>query len=92
MIYNDRVILVFEKKVEDFLDDKIIEKQSKPIPCMENAFTKSEQMGLFGKYDLNAFKLHLQGHYSGFSKIKYKGITRMIKGTTRHKNSTVIYV
>lgn len=92
MIYNDRVILVFEEEEPDFLDTKVMEVNSKPIPCMENSFTKSEQMGLFGKYDFNAFKLHLQGHYDGFSKIIYKGKPLMIKGKSFHKNSTVIYV
>lgn len=92
MIYKDRVILIYEIEVDDFLDKKLIEKPSNPIPCMENSFTKSEQMGLFGKYDFNAFKLHLQGHYDGFSKIIYKGKPLMIKGKSFHKNSTVIYV
>lgn len=92
MIYKDRVILIYEIEVDDFLDKKLIEKSSNPIPCMKNTFTESEQMGIFGKYDINAFKLHLQGHYDGFSKITYNGITRMIKGKKSHKNSTVIYV
>ncbi|OHX28330.1 hypothetical protein Javan273_0017 [Streptococcus phage Javan273] len=92
MIYNDRVILIYETEVDDFLDTKTIENPSDLIPCMENTFTEAEQMGLFGKYDINAFKLHLQGHYDGFSKITYNGTTRMIKGKKYHKNSTVIYV
>lgn len=92
MIYKDRVILVYVDEQDDFLDKRTVEKPSGKIPCMENTFTKSEQMGLFGKYDLNAFKLHLQGHYDGFSKIIYKGKPRLIKGLARHKNSTVIYV
>ncbi|HEO5725731.1 TPA: hypothetical protein ACQAII_000285 [Streptococcus agalactiae] len=92
MIYKDRVILIYETEVDDFLDIRVIEKTSDPIPCMENTFTEAEQMGLFGKYDINAFKLHLQGRYDGFSKISYNGMTRMIKGKKYHRNSTVIYV
>lgn len=92
MIYKDRVILYFEKEVDDFLDKRKIQEPSEPIPCMENTFTEAEQMGLFGKYDLNAFKLHLQGRHDGFSTIEYKGIKRQIKGKAHHKNSTVIYV
>lgn len=92
MIYKDRVILIYETEVDDFLDTRVIEKTSDPIPCMENTFTEAEQMGLFGKYDINAFKLHLQGRYDGFNKISYNGMTRMIKGKKYHRNSTVIYV
>ncbi|WDS50815.1 hypothetical protein BV0002_032 [Streptococcus phage BV-0002] len=92
MIYKDTVILEYFDEQEDFLDKRTVEKPSGKIPCMENTFKKSEQMGLFGKYDLNAFKLHLQGHYDGFSKNIYKAKSRLIKGLEYHKNSTVIYV
>lgn len=92
MIYKDRVVLYFEKEVDDFLDKRKIEVPSRPIPCMENTLTKEEQMGLFGKYELDAFKLHLQGRYSGFSTIEYNGIKRQIKGKAYHRNSTVVYV
>lgn len=92
MIYKDRVVLYFIEEVDDFLDEKKIEKPSGPIPCMENTFTEAEQMGLFGKYNLDAFKLHLQGRYDGFSAISYKGSKRKISGLAHHKNSTVIYV
>lgn len=92
MIYKDRVILYFVEEVEDLLDKRKIEKPSDPIPCMENTFTEAEQMGLFGKYNLDAFKLHLQGHYDNFATIEYKGVKRKIKGKAHHKNSTVVYV
>nr|DAQ80125.1 MAG TPA: head closure knob [Caudoviricetes sp.] len=92
MIYNDRVTLIFEKRPEDELLDKVEKKQSFPIPCMRNAMSNYEMMGLFGKYDFDAFKLHLQGVHKGFSEVIYKGQKMKIKGKRYHHNSTVIYL
>ena len=49
-------------------------------------------MGLFGKYDFDAFKLHLQGIHKDFSEVIYKGKKMKIKGKRYHHNSTVIYL
>lgn len=92
MIYNDRVTLIFEKRPEDELLDKVEKKQSFPIPCMQNAMSNYEMMGLFGKYDFDAFKLHLQGIHKDFSEVIYKGRKMKIKGKRYHHNSTVIYL
>ena len=72
MIYNDRVTLIFEKRPTDELLDKV-EKKSFPVPCMKNAVSNSEMMGLFGKYNFDTFKLHLQGVHRDFSEVIYKG-------------------
>ncbi|MGT2623940.1 hypothetical protein [Streptococcus thoraltensis] len=92
MIYNERVILISEKEVDDFLGSKKVKDKSQPIPCMRGSLTNAEQMGLFGKYDLNAFKLYLLGIHRDFSSIIFDGQERFIKGKTYHKNSTVIYL
>lgn len=52
MIYNKRVILITETTESDFLGDKVVKKQSEPIPCQEDNLTNAEQMGIFGKYSL----------------------------------------
>ncbi|MFU2203590.1 hypothetical protein [Streptococcus hyovaginalis] len=92
MIYNERVVLICEKEVDDFLGGKKVKVKSQPIPCMRGMLTNAEQMGLFGKYDLAAFKLHLQGIHRDFSSVIFNGQERLIKGKTYHKNSTVIYL
>ena len=51
MIYNKRVILITETTETDFLGDKVVKKQSEPIPCQEDNLTNAEQMGIFGKYN-----------------------------------------
>lgn len=92
MIYNDRVTLIFEKRPTDELLDKVEKKKSFPVPCMRNAMSSYEMMGLFGKYDFDAFKLHLQGVHRDFSEVVYKGKKMKIKGKRYHHNSTVIYL
>lgn len=92
MIYNDRVTLIFEKRPTDELLDKVEKKKSFPVPCMRNALSNHEMMGLFGKYDFDAFKLHLQGVHRDFSEVIYKGKKMKIKGKRYHHNSTVIYL
>lgn len=89
---NDRVILIQETLVDDFLDKKIVKKDSQPIPCFRSGMTIAEQMQLFGKYDLDSFKLHLRGKHDGFSEIKYHGKTYQIKGKIHHRNQTVVYL
>ena len=92
MIYNDRITLIFEKRPTDELLDKVEKKKSFPVPCMRNALSNYEMMGLFGKYDFDAFKLHLQGVHRDFSEVIYKGKKMKIKGKRYHHNSTVIYL
>lgn len=92
MIYNDRVTLIFEKRPTDELLDKVEKKKCFPVPCMRNAMSNYEMMGLFGKYDFDAFKLHLQGVHRDFSEVIYKGKKMKIKGKRYHHNSTVIYL
>nr|DAJ84034.1 MAG TPA: head closure knob [Caudoviricetes sp.] len=92
MIYNDRVILIKETAPKDELEDDVTTEQIGPLPCQEGSLTNAEQMGIFGKYNLDSFKLHLQGVHTGFSEVIYKGRRRSIQGKKHHKNSTVIYL
>lgn len=92
MIYNDRVILIKETTPKDELEDDVATEQIGPLPCQEGSLTNAEQMGIFGKYNLDSFKLHLQGVHTGFSEVIYKGRRRSIQGKKHHKNSTVIYL
>lgn len=92
MRYADRVILITETTEADFLGDKVIKKESQPIPCFRGGLTIEEQMAVFGKYSLDSFKLYLKGHYDGFETVKYHGKTLMIAGKIHHNNHTVIYL
>nr|DAV83613.1 MAG TPA: head closure knob [Caudoviricetes sp.] len=92
MIYNDRVTLVKETVSNDGLEDDVATEQVGPLPCQRSALTNNEQMGIFGKYNLDSFKLHLQGIHQDFSEVIYKGKRRAVKGKKHHKNSTVIYL
>lgn len=92
MIYKDRVILIQTKEVDDYLDKRLVKEESSPIPCMASPLTNQEQMGLFGQYRLDSFKLHLQGHYPNIAEIRYAGQLRKVAGVKHHRHSTVIYV
>lgn len=92
MIYNDRVTLIKEIISSDGLEDDVVTEQVGPLPCQRGVLTNNEQIGIFGKYNLDSFKLHLQGIHQDFSEVIYKGRRRAIKGKKHHKNSTVIYL
>ena len=92
MIYNERVTLIFEEEPEDELLESTETKKSFPVPCMRNSLSSYEMMVLFGKYDFDSFKLHLQGIHKDFSEVIYKGRKMKIKGKRYHHNSTVIYL
>lgn len=92
MIYSDRVVLLLETTVDDYLDSRIVKARSDPIPCMQSLLNSNEQMGMFGNYRLDRFKLHVQGFKTGFSEIEYRGKRYKISGLKHYRNSTVIYV
>ena len=92
MIYNQRVILIKEADPEDELFGDKVQNEIGPLPCQEGSLTNAEQIGIFGKYNLDSFKLYLQGIHTGFSEVIYKDKRRSIQGKKHHKNSTVIYL
>lgn len=92
MIYSDRVVLILETTEKDLLDQRVVKKQSDPVPCMMSLLNTNEQMGMFGNYRTDRFKLHVQGFKTGFSEIEFRGRRRKISGLKHYRNSTVIYV
>lgn len=90
MNYNDRVKITFEKKVPGYLGEDTIEEKETIEPCGKTWLSSNEQMGIFGKYNQKAFKLHIQGIHKGFSKIEYDGLERSVYSTKWHRNSTVV--
>lgn len=92
MIYSDRVVLILETTEKGFLDQRVVKKKSDPVPCMMSLLNTNEQMGMFGNYRTDRFKLHVQGFKTGFSEIEYQGQRRKISGLKHYRNSTVIYV
>lgn len=91
MRFDDRVTLLIEVRPKDDLEDEASFVKT-IVSCMRNSLTDEEQMGIFGKYNLDSFKLHLQGIHQDFSEVIYNGKRRTIKGKKHHKNSTVIYL
>ena len=90
MNYNDRVDLVTTTTVPGYLDEDIVESETETVPCYKSPLTNNEQIGIFGKYSQEAFKLHIQGIHKGFTSIEYGGIERSIYSTKFHRNSTVV--
>lgn len=92
MIYSDRVILILETPEEDYLGSKVVKTRSSPVPCMMSLLNSAEQMGMFGNYRTDRFKLHVQGIKREFREIEYRGQRYKISGLKYYRNSTVIYV
>lgn len=91
-MYNDRVAIITYVKDEDALGSPIKTPVETVVPCRRGRLTHEQQLGHFGKYDLSAFKLHLQGIYKDISEVKYKGEKRSVRGLYYHHNSTVVVV
>lgn len=92
MRFDDRVILLFEVTKDGLLDDEVIRETENEVPCVRTSLSHNEQIGLFGNYDLTAFKLHLDGNYDGFTNIIYRGVKRKVKTKIHHDHSTVVIV
>lgn len=84
--------MTIEAPEEDYLGSKVVKTKSNPVPCMMSLLNSAEQMGMFGNYRTNRFKLHVQGIKSEFSEIEYRGQRYKISGLKHYRNSTVIYV
>ncbi|MET3558701.1 hypothetical protein ABID29_001827 [Streptococcus rupicaprae] len=92
MRYADRVVLITTTTQKELLGEKIVKKESEPIPCFRGGFSIDEQMGIFGNYSHDRFKLYLKGKYDGFVEVKYQGKIRKINGKIHYRNQTVIYL
>lgn len=91
MRFDDRVTLLIEVRPKDDLEDEASFVKT-IVSCMRNSLTDEEQMVIFGKYNLDSFKLHLQGIHQDFSEVIYNGKRLAIRGKKHHRNSTVIYL
>lgn len=93
MRFEDRVVIITEKTEKELLGERRKRVESDPIPCFRGGLTTAEQMGLFGKYDLDAFKLYIKGQVPhDFDEVSYRGKIRKIKGKIKHKGYIVVYL
>lgn len=92
MNYNKRVDITTKVTTPGYLGDDVVENKTVTVPCNEASLSNNEQIGVFGKYNQKAFKLHIQGVHKSFDKIKYDGVIRSVYLTKYHRNSTVVIV
>lgn len=92
MHYNDRVTIIRKETEPGYLGDDVAKEVRTVLPCQRGQLTDRQQMGIFGKYNLAAFKLHIQGIHSDIEEIEYQGKRRMVQGVLYHRNSTVVIV
>ena len=92
MMYNDRVTIYTYVEREDDLGSPIRERVPKVVPCSRGKLTHNQQMGIFGKYDLSAIQLNLQGKYDDVDEVKYGGVIRSVRALIQHKNAMVIII
>lgn len=93
MIYNDRVSFTIEKYGKgEFGEEIYLGEEEKVIPAHRSPLTDKQQLGYFGSYNKEAFKLHLQGVYEDIERIKYKGITYDLTDVIHHNYSTVLVI
>ena len=92
MIYNDRVTIIKDVLGEGFLGDDVIEEKNFIVPCQRGRLTNNEQIGIFGSYNLSAFKLHIQGIHKDIKELEYEGIRRSVHCYMIHRNTTVVIV
>lgn len=90
MNYNKRVDIITKVVAPGYLDDDVVENKTVTVPCSVSNLSNEEQIGVFGKYNQKAFKLHIQGVHKSFDKIKYDGVVRSVYLTKYHRNSTVV--
>ncbi|API89048.1 hypothetical protein FEZ48_11250 [Marinilactibacillus psychrotolerans] len=92
MNYNDRVTIYEYQEEKDALGSIKRVKVPIVVPCARGKLTHEQQMGFFGKYNLSAFKLHLQGVYEGLDEVKYKNTIRSVTGIIPYENATVVVI
>lgn len=89
MNYNKRVTLITEVHVPGPLGGSVT-KVPKVYPCTKTSASNDEQMGIWGKYNDDAFKLHIQGIHKNFDSIEFDGVERSVYRKKFHRNSTVV--
>lgn len=95
MNYNKRCTILFPGElINDPLEGKIPGKNKSVIyPCSLGSVSNQEQMGVFGKYNQDAFKIHIQAIIKKPFEIKYESnVKRQVHSIKYHRNSTVVIV
>lgn len=93
MIYKDRVILITEEYEEgEFGEPIYVGEKETTYPAQRSPLSDKQQLGYFGSYNKQAFKLHLQGIHENIGRIKYEGKPYDVKDINYHKSSTVLIV
>lgn len=92
MIYNDRVTIYTYEETFDELGSPVKTRVPHVVPCSRGSLTHNQQIGIFGSYNLKAFKLHMQGVYPDIEEVSYHGTTRQVRAVMVHKNATVVVV
>lgn len=90
MNYNKRVKITTITKAPGYLDDEIDSRTTLDVPCGTSNVSNDEQIGIFGKYNQDAFKIHIQGIWKEFESIEFNGIERSVFSKRYHRNSTVV--
>lgn len=90
MNYNERIKITTVTKAPGYLDDEIISRESRIVACNIANLSNEEQIGIFGKYNQDAFKAHIQGIWKDFESIEYDGVERSVFSKRYHRNSTVV--
>lgn len=95
MNYNDRCTLLFPGElIDDPLEGKVPGKPKEVVyPCSKDSISSEEQMGVFGKYNQEAFKLHFQGTIKKPFEIKYQSNAKRTVHLVKYpRNGTVVIV
>lgn len=95
MNYNKRcTILLPGEPVNDPLEGTRPGKEIEVVyPCSVGSVSNEEQMGVFGKYNQDAFKLHIQGTVKKPFNVKFESnVKRQVHLVKYHRNSTVVIV
>lgn len=92
MRYNQRCHLVYYRKEEGFLDDSAVFDHKDLVACNVSDLDTEENVNLFGKYNDKAFKIHIQGKYSGFRYVEIDGNQYTPSRVRYPRNATVVIV
>lgn len=93
MIYKDRVTLITEEYEEGKYSEPVyVGEKETLLPAQQSPLTDKQQLGYFGTYNKQAFKLHLQGKYEDIRGIKFKGKKYDVTDVNYHKSSTVLII
>ncbi|XJS09849.1 hypothetical protein ACF3NG_06795 [Aerococcaceae bacterium WGS1372] len=92
MRFDDSVTLLVEVVEKGFLGEEVVREEKVTVPCLRTPLSHNEQMGLFGSYNLKAFKLHLDGQFDNFTNIIYRGHKRIVRELIHYNHSTVVIV